>query len=166
MGLNVNAEARRLAMMSGVELRARYQEVVGDPTRSGNRPYLVRRILWKMQANIEGGLSERARQRAMELAEGAELRLRPPRPPRSLPAADPGVRAAVTAAFERTPGVPMPGTLVTRTYKGRKLVVKILDRGVEFDGHAYRSLSAVANTVTGTHCSGRAFFGLTRGTKP
>jgi hypothetical protein len=164
--MNVRLEAERLAKLSNTDLRSRYLEVCGEPTRSGNRPYMVRRILWRMQANVEGGLSERARQRALELAAGADLRLRPPRPPRPPSAPQPDVAAAVAAAFAPRPRGPMPGTLITRRYKGRSVVVKVLEEGFECDGEVFRSLSAVANAITGSHCSGRAFFGLTRGTKP
>ena len=48
-----------LAMTAG-ELRRRYQEIGGDEARSRNREYLIRRILWMLQAGVYGGLSERA----------------------------------------------------------------------------------------------------------
>ena len=38
--------------------------------------------------------------------------------------------------------------------------VRVLDKGFEFEGQPYRSLSAVAKAVTGSHWNGRAFFGL------
>ncbi len=34
------------------------------------------------------------------------------------------------------------------------------DREFEWNGEVYRSLSAIAKAVTGSHCSGVAFFGL------
>ena len=48
--------------------------------------WLIKRIAWRMQANHEGGLTERARQRARELACDADLRLSAPRmrPPASI----------------------------------------------------------------------------------
>jgi hypothetical protein len=39
--------------------------------------WLVKRIAWRMQALAEGDLSERARRRAAELANDADLRLSP-----------------------------------------------------------------------------------------
>src|ERR1700722_8262267 len=78
MGLNLAKELAALQRLGTSELRARYGEVFGEPTRSGNRPWLIKRIAWRLQANAEGGLSERARQRAEELARDADLRLRPP----------------------------------------------------------------------------------------
>jgi len=60
-------------------LRARYEELFGEEARSSNHAHLFRRVAWRLQANAEGDLSERARKRALELAEDAALRLRAPR---------------------------------------------------------------------------------------
>jgi hypothetical protein len=57
---DVEAERRRLGAMTAGELRQRYQEIGGDEARSRNREYLIRRILWMLQAGVYGGLSERA----------------------------------------------------------------------------------------------------------
>ena len=54
----------------------------------------------------------------------------------------------------------MPGTHLTREYKGRLLVVKVLPDGFEFEGEVYGSLSAVAKAVTGSHWNGYHFFRL------
>ena len=54
-----------------------------------------------------------------------------------------------------------PGTILTRRYKGRTLTVEVLEHGFAYEGQVYRSLSAVAKAVTGSHCSGHFFFGLT-----
>jgi hypothetical protein len=78
MRINVTKEVAQLGKLGTADLRARYAEVFGEPTRSGNRPWLVKRIAWRLQALAAGGLSERARQRAEELARDADLRLRPP----------------------------------------------------------------------------------------
>jgi len=37
----------------------------------------------------------------------------------------------------------------------------VLPAGFEYGGQAYRSLSAVAKAVTGSHWNGHLFFGLT-----
>ena len=60
------------------QLKVKYREVFGQESRSNHKQFLVRRIAWRLQANAEGDLSERARQRALALAEEAELRIRAP----------------------------------------------------------------------------------------
>jgi hypothetical protein len=54
----------------------------------------------------------------------------------------------------------MPGTILTRVYKGETLQVRVLTEGFEFEGNRYTSLSAVAQAITGAHWNGRLFFGL------
>jgi hypothetical protein len=81
--LNIAREVAALKRMAVGELRGRYVEVFGEATRSGNKDWLWKRIAWRMQANAEGGLTERARRRAEETANDADLRLRrPPHRPR------------------------------------------------------------------------------------
>lgn len=76
MNLNVDKELASLRRMSVGQLRVRYAEVFGEATRSRHKQWLIKRILWRMQALAEGDLSERARRRAVELANDADLRLR------------------------------------------------------------------------------------------
>ena len=59
-------------------LRVKYRDLFGQESRSNHKQFLIRRIAWRLQANAEGDLSERARQRALALAEQAELRIRAP----------------------------------------------------------------------------------------
>ena len=58
----------------------------------------------------------------------------------------------------------MPGTTLWREYKGRMIAVIVLPRGFEYEGKVYRSLSAVANAITGTHWNGMKFFAESLGT--
>ena len=44
--------------------------------------------------------------------------------------------------------------------KGRAVFVRVLPKGFEFEGEVYRSLSAIAAKVTGSHWNGFRFFGL------
>ena len=163
MKLNVTKEVAALKRLTMQDLRAKYAEVFGEATPSGNRAWLVKRVIWRLQALAEGDLSERARQRAAELADDAELRVISPRPPRQpKPSVTPTPTAAAPAAPRSRAGGPMPGAVLTRSYKGERLEVRVLAAGFEFEGTVYRSLSAVAKAITGTHWNGRLFFGLTR----
>ncbi|QEL20675.1 DUF2924 domain-containing protein [Limnoglobus roseus] len=149
------AELPRLTVL---QLRAKYAEAHGEPTRAANKGWLVRRIAWRLQANAAGGLTERALRRAAELANDADLRLNPPRGRAAASdAAEPVVRTLPFAADAR---LPPPGTILTRAYKGTVVRVQVLTAGFEYDGEAYPSLSAVAKAVTGSHVNGFHFFRL------
>src|SRR4051812_33933548 len=76
--MNVAKELAALEQMTGGQLRAKYAEIFGEESRSGHKEWLVKRIAWRIQANAEGGLSERAKRRAQELANDADLRLKAP----------------------------------------------------------------------------------------
>src|SRR5271166_5364998 len=66
MTLNVDQEMAALRRLTMRELRARFAAVFGETTPAGNRLWLMRRILWRLQALAEGDLSERGRRRAAE----------------------------------------------------------------------------------------------------
>jgi hypothetical protein len=157
------AEIAALPRLRVSELRVKFAKVFGEPTPSHNKVWLVKRIAWRLQAKAEGDLSERARGRAAELIADADIRL-------SAPLTDAGTATQEPHATLRVPvdnRLPRPGTILTRRYKGRTLQVEVLEHGFAFEGKTYRSLSAVAKTVTGSHCSGHFFFGLTeKGEKP
>ncbi len=157
MDLNVGRELAALGRLTTKELRARYAEVFGEGTNANNRTWLLRRIAWRLQALAEGDLSERARRRAAELANDADLRMRPPKALACVAADRVETRAVRFKADDR---LPPPGTVLTRQYKGQVVQVRVLPDGFEFEGRVFRSLSAVAREVTGSHCNGYFFFRL------
>jgi len=61
MSVNIAKEVAALSRMTVKDLRSKHIEVFGERTRSGHKDYLVKRIAWRMQANAEGDLTERAR---------------------------------------------------------------------------------------------------------
>src|SRR5262249_12625137 len=152
-------ELAALGRLTIAGLRSRYAELFGEPTRTGNKTWLVRRIAWRLQALAEGDLSERARRRAEELARDADLRLTAPRGVIQTPPAT--LSGRQTLKLRSDARVPPPGTVLTRSYKGRTLRVQVLAYGFLYAGQTYPSLSAVAKAVTGSHCNGYLFFRLT-----
>jgi len=60
-------------------LQKRYRELFVEESKSSNKQFLFRRVAWRLQANAEGDLSERARRRAVEIADDRDLRLRAPK---------------------------------------------------------------------------------------
>ena len=53
-----------------------------------------------------------------------------------------------------------PGIERRRRYKGIEYVVYETDQGLKFQGHVYKSYSAIATQITGQNCNGLKFFGL------
>src|SRR5450432_1158331 len=137
-----------LPAMAVKDLRLKYAEAFGEPTNANNRDWLVKRIAWRLQAQNEGGLSERAKQRAQELANEADLRV-------LAPASSP---APNHTTENRDARLPQPGSIITRTYKGQAYSVEVLANGFNWNDTTYKTLTAVAEAITGMHLNGYAFF--------
>ena len=71
-------EIERLRRATVGELRTKYLELFGQPSRSNHKQFLFRRIAWRLQALAYGELSEQARQRALALAQDVDLRIKAP----------------------------------------------------------------------------------------
>jgi hypothetical protein len=161
MTVNVGKELAALQRMTVKELKARYAEVFAENTNAANKAWLIKRIAWRLQALAEGDLSERARRRAAEIANDADLRLSPPKA-KAAPAAGAVAERTMTGtlANKGDDRLPLPGTILTREYKGAVVQVQVLSNGFEYEGVVYKSLSAVAKAITGQHVNGYAFFKL------
>jgi hypothetical protein len=107
------------------ELRVKYLEVFGDESRSNNKEFLIRRIAWRLQANAEGDLSERARQRAIVLAQEADLRIRAPKS---------FLNQLSTRKRQCDPRLPAPGTWINRQFQGQSVSVEVLEKGLPLSG--------------------------------
>ena len=70
-----------------------------------------------------------------------------------------------SASFD--PGVaPRTGTTLVRQWRGHTHTVLVRENGFEYQGEPYRSLSMIAERITGAHWSGPRFFGLTKHGRP
>src|SRR5881628_1549151 len=156
----VRTEIEALRKLTTRVLKDRYRNLFGESSPSSNRDHLFRRIAWRLQARAEGGLSDRARKRALQLAEDCDIRLRAPR----------GFWKELEQGKVRTetkpvrdPRLPPAGTILRRSYRGQQIVVTVQAEGFEYREKSYTALSSIACEVTGTRWNGFAFFGLNNG---
>jgi hypothetical protein len=99
-------------------------------------------------------LSERAILRATVIAGESLLRVTPPNARKSKKE----VPASIPANWDIR--IPPPGQVIERHYKGKLLIVMVMTDCFEFEGERYKSLTAVARAITGSHCNGFHFFQL------
>ena len=156
----IHDEIESLRQMTTAQLKAKYREVFGEQSRSNHKQFLFRRIAWRIQANAWGGVSERARQRALEIADDADLRIRAPKN-----FLKDGLDESRTAETRIAPGfdprLPLPGSDLVRRYQGKDVVVRVRqDGGFECNGRIYTSLSKAVTEATCTRWNGFAFYNL------
>jgi hypothetical protein len=163
MNAELNQRIDQLRHLTTAQLQLKYRELFGQPSHSTHKDYLFRRVAWRMQALEEGGLSDRARQYAREIATDADLRLCAPKRPMTRNCGSietqPAVRVA-NASHPLDPRVPPPGTQLIKRYKDGTLTITVLEDGYQYGERVYKSLSAIARQVTGTQWNGFLFFGL------
>jgi uncharacterized membrane protein YdbT with pleckstrin-like domain len=156
MNAEIGRQIDELRHMTTAQLQMKYRELFGQSSHSNHKDYLFRRVAWRLQAIVEGGLSERARQYAREIAEDADLRLCAPK---HYGEAQSAVRMA-SASRRPDPRVPAPGTQLIKRYRKETITVTVLDDGYQYGLRVYKSLSAIARQVTGTQWNGYSFFAL------
>jgi hypothetical protein len=153
------------------ELQAKHKELFGgQEATSDNKVYLIRRIAYRLQeleygsarpeankglAHHSGGLSEKAQKRLNEL-----ITLHDPvnnkamRPEISM---ETGARKKNVGRDRR---LPIPGSVIVKEYRGKKIEVKVLENSFEYNGKIHKTLTAIAEDVTGAHWNGYLFFNL------
>jgi len=135
------AQISALKSAPAAALKARWRELFGNEPPPYNRRFLESRLAYRLQELAHGGLSADAHRR-LKAAAG------------DLPAK--GSKASKKPAGDR----PISGTRLIRDWKGVEHQVTVRDADFEYQGRPYRSLSAVARTITGTRWNGLVFFGL------
>ena len=61
------------------------------------------------------------------------------------------------------PGIVLKtGATLVRQWRGRTHTVLVREDGFEYEGHRYRSLTVIAEQITGAHWSGPRFFGVSK----
>ena len=102
MNTTVGQQLAELQRLTTPQLRARFAEVFGEYTPANNRTWLRKRIAWRIQALAEGGLSERARQRAAECLGANSLQIFALVViPSAVPYIVTGMRVAMASSFKR-----------------------------------------------------------------
>ncbi len=134
---------RQLANLSRMdlnELREKHEELFGCETKVKSAEFLRRRLAYRIQELYYGGLTEEDHRKLETIA-----------------ATDP--QANLTNKKHAT--VFPRGTKLSRVWHGSIYEVTATGAGTyEYNGRVYRSLSAVAEQITGTKWNGKQFFGV------
>jgi plastocyanin len=138
----LETEIGRLPALSLLELRNRWKTLFGHSApKSLRRNFLARAVAYQMQVEAYGGPSVATKRRLREIVSA--------------------VRNGDANAVLSTVRI-KPGTQMIRQWHDTTHTVTALAEGFEWNGRNYKSLSAVANAITGTNWNGYAFFGIKR----
>jgi hypothetical protein len=129
----------RLAEIGPAELKEEWARCHGAPAPSVTPDLLRLGIAYRLQEKKKGGLSRESKRLLRQAIAVARQDNAMAAPPRRL----------------------TPGTRLVRDWHGVGHTVVVLDEGFEYDGRTWRSLTAIAKAITGTHRNGPRFFGLT-----
>ena len=137
----VDRQIAELVDRSTHELRLAWRQLYcTGPPRGLSRDLLIRALANQLQERTHGGASRALRRRLQTLTGEFE---------RGSGSFDPGL-------------LPKTGTTLVRQWRGRTHKVLVGEDGFEYEGQRYRSLSVIAERITGAHWSGPRFFGLTK----
>lgn len=134
------------------ELLKRYKELYGEDATGTHRTYLWRKVAYKLQETEHGELSVKAKNRLKALIEEYD------------PINNKALRPNKPVTHQQLPlkdkRLPIPGTVITKEYKDTNYQVKVLEKGFEYNGKIYKTLSAIAKEITKAHWNGYLFFNL------
>lgn len=156
--MRINQQEQMLSKLQNRELCSRYAQYYGHPPTSKNRLHLIKKILWAIQRDEHGDISEAAKKRALEIADDRDIKERFQQKER--PSTKHSSTVTKTIPYQPTKEL-LPGMVLHRDYQDKSIQVLVLENGYfEWEGNSYKSLSAVARAVTGTRWNGLLFFGL------
>ncbi len=140
------SQVAALGRMSEHDLREQWRALFGSEPPAYRPSVLVRRLAHRVQELKWGGLQADTRRRIDERRVTLGL--------------DDSAFKATTR--KRQSDAPVPGTRFVREWNETRHEVTVTRDGYEYQGRNYRSLTAIAKAITGTHWNGRAFFGLAK----
>ena len=152
-----HSEIMALKEKSLEELQEKYRELFkNEDIPSNNKKFLWRKIAYKLQELEFGGLSETAKAKIAELIKKYD----PVNNKILRPQVVFGGKNVVAIPHLRDKRLPIPGTIIHKKYKGQDIYVKVLEKGFEYKDKYYRTLTAIAEELSGAHWNGYLFFNL------
>lgn len=147
--INMTKTIKELQNLSRAELIKKWKELFGtNSPKNAKNDFLIKQIVWELQSKEQGGYSPQVEKQLDKLSDKL--------------ATDQEVNEGDIREFckqSKTLDI-KAGTKLIREYKGEKHEVIALDKGFEYRGNKYKSLSGIAKHITGTQWNGKVFFGV------
>jgi hypothetical protein len=130
-----------LTTMATPDLKQQWRDLFGTEPPPYNQKFLRNRLSYRVQEIAYGGLKPATIARLEALGEQLD-------------------GGNITIRRIRADMKPIAGTTLVREYEGIEHRVTVRADDYEYQGRAFRSLSSIARTITGTRWNGWVFFGL------
>lgn len=141
---SIDVQIASLDAMPRADLVERWKKKYKHPPPKGvKRRLLERAIAYQLQSRKFGRLKSETSKKLLAIATGANSSL--------------DHKTTQTGSHQ---GTLKPGSHLVREWHGKPYQVMVTDKGFEWDGEEYTSLSAIAKAITGAKWSGPRFFGL------
>jgi hypothetical protein len=137
----VDRQIAQLLDQTTQELRLAWRRLYRTGPPAGlSRDLLIRALAHQLQEQTQGRAGAALRRRLRSLATEFEK----------------GSASFASGA------VPKAGATLVRQWRGHTHTVLVGENSFEYEGQRYRSLTVIAEQITGTHWSGPRFFGVTK----
>jgi len=137
----IAAQVLALQSMKTEELRKLWNKLNNKPAPEVDLRILRQRLAARIQELALGGINDQCKDRLRKASKHSEH------------------KKSSKSSLVRPP----LGTVLVREFQGRDHQVTVTLEGFEYEGETYRSLTKIANLITGSHWSGPVFFGLKGG---
>jgi hypothetical protein len=138
---DIEAEIAGWLDRSTPELRLAWRKLHRtEPPFGMSRDLLIRSVAYELQQRAHGSPNLALCRRLQALAAASE---------RGARSVDPGI-------------VLKAGSTLVRQWRGHTHTILVRETGFEYEGERYRSLTVIAERITGAHWSGPRFFGVTK----
>ena len=136
---NRTSVLRQLAALQNMklpELQEKWRDLYGSEPPNFGRKFMFQQLAYRVQELFYGGLNPAVKERLKQ-------------------AADPDSTATEPEKSDFT-----IGTKFIRVWNKCEYEVTVVAGGFEYQGQKFKSLTAIAEKITGVHRNGRKFFGL------
>ncbi len=136
--LSVIKQIIALQEMNEASLRSMWDKFFDYKPEIGSRQHMIAKIAYKIQEQVYGGVDPVTESKIREKAKKTSL-----------------IDKKKRKKFD-----PQIGTKIVKEYHDKTHEVLVVEDGFAYEGAIFKSLSAIANKITGTKWNGLKFFGV------
>jgi hypothetical protein len=141
---NRTSVLRQLAALQKMklpELQDKWRDLYGTEPPNFGRKFMFQQLAYRVQELFYGGLKPEVKERLKQAADPDSAATEPAKPDFTI------------------------GTKFIRVWNKCEYEVTVVSGGFEHQGQKFKSLTAIAEKITGVHRNGRKFFGLPASSK-